>query len=409
MEASEADSDLKGNMLKEELQHMFREFIVTVHPVNVPGEARGKASNVNYAVRQSYRYLTQERDYSLQDLLVTVSDSDSGIPELYTTKLEEAYHSTHNPNTVIYASPTFFSRNPHNVPAVVRIADIMWSAMVIQNLANLRGMIFPCSNYSLSMELAKKVGWWDPYDEAVGEDLHMFLKCFWNTNTVARGVPVYVPINMCHVEVDGFFANIKARYVQARRHYSAIPDLSYTLKHFFSTPSPTSTTDIMTEWDPANRSWFGRFIDRIMVTYLIIEAQMLPMISGWVMVFAIPLIELAVFLPPESTTNPLAVDPFYKVLYQVVKYTSFALPTSLIVQALSYHTLHMKIEKYLHKPPPGKERNHRNLFDFLWLPVLAVFLMTIPSTVACFMRLFNFNLEYITSEKNFDEESSTHD
>lgn len=48
----------------------------------------------------------------------------------------------------------------------------------MQNLSNMRNMIFPCSTYSLSMVLAQAVNYWDPGYEAVGEDMHMYVSDF---------------------------------------------------------------------------------------------------------------------------------------------------------------------------------------------------------------------------------------
>src|ERR1700730_371719 len=97
---------------------------------------------------------------------------------------------------LLLTPPIFFSRNSFDVPAAVRVTDITWSAMVMSNLSNSRGLAFPCSTYSLSMVLAERVGYWDTDADSVGEDLHMWLKCFFKTDGTARSAPIFVPINL---------------------------------------------------------------------------------------------------------------------------------------------------------------------------------------------------------------------
>ena len=60
----------------------------------------------------------------------------------------------------------------------------------------------PTSVYSLPLSLAEKVGGWDSDPTAIGEDMHMMLKCYFETagNLVTR--VVYVPASQCNVSGD---------------------------------------------------------------------------------------------------------------------------------------------------------------------------------------------------------------
>lgn len=44
--------------------------------------------------------------------------------------------------------------------------------------------------------------------------MHMFIKAYAKTNGTARLYPIFAPINMGHVNADGFFASCVARYTQ---------------------------------------------------------------------------------------------------------------------------------------------------------------------------------------------------
>jgi hypothetical protein len=81
----------------------------------------------------------------------------------------------------------------------------------------------PTSVYSLPLSLADKVGGWDSDPTAIGEDMHMLLKCYFETagNVISR--VVYVPASQCNVSSDGrgwrrSMDTLFARYRQALRH-----------------------------------------------------------------------------------------------------------------------------------------------------------------------------------------------
>lgn len=55
-----------------------------------------------------------------------------------------------------------------------------------------------------------------PRPDAIGEDMHCFIKAYSKTRGAARLYPIFAPINMGHVNADGFFASCVARYTQVR-------------------------------------------------------------------------------------------------------------------------------------------------------------------------------------------------
>ena len=128
---------------------------------------------MNWAVRFANSHLRSTSDISLKQIVVTVTDADSYIPDLYIHQVEKSMRDVDDPYMTIFTPPMIFARNAHEVPASVRVTDFIWSVMVAQNLSNSRGMNFPCSTYSLSMVLADKVGYWDTGFNAIGEDMHM--------------------------------------------------------------------------------------------------------------------------------------------------------------------------------------------------------------------------------------------
>jgi hypothetical protein len=97
MEASEVNYEQKAESLTEYFKDSFLHFLVTAHPADIPGEARGKGSNVAYAARHGCAEMMQ-RGIDRRRLILTVSDSDSSIPELYIKEVNNKYNNNINLN-----------------------------------------------------------------------------------------------------------------------------------------------------------------------------------------------------------------------------------------------------------------------------------------------------------------------
>lgn len=105
----------------------------------------------------------------------------------------------------------------------------------------------PTSVYSLPLSLAEKVGGWDSDPTAIGEDMHMLLKCYFETagNLVSR--VVHVPASQCNVSGDEpgpmsggkssyrkMLSTCQARYRQALRHMWGALDSGFATRRTLS-------------------------------------------------------------------------------------------------------------------------------------------------------------------------------
>merc|ERR1719174_2738137 len=84
---------------------------------------------------------------------------------------------------------------------------------------------FPYSTYTLSLELAQRVGGWDA--EWIAEDWHMGIKCFLLTLGRSQVKPVALPTLNYSPEAETWLGTCHARFVQAKRHALGFSDLSY--------------------------------------------------------------------------------------------------------------------------------------------------------------------------------------
>jgi hypothetical protein len=69
---------------------------------------------------------------------------------------------------------------------------------------------------SLSLKLVHDIGYWDTFPDAIGEDMHMFIKAFLRTNGATHLYPIHAPINMLHVQGPNWIMSLWARFLQVR-------------------------------------------------------------------------------------------------------------------------------------------------------------------------------------------------
>jgi hypothetical protein len=114
--------------------------------------------------------------------MLTVIDADSWAPDLYIDLVDEHLQKNilHKDRT-IYQPPQIFTRNNLEVPIITRVQDIMHSFGHVSNLYSVFNITFPLSNYSISYNMIKEIGFWDTCADAIGEDFHTTQKAYWKT------------------------------------------------------------------------------------------------------------------------------------------------------------------------------------------------------------------------------------
>ena len=111
----------------------------------------------------------------------------------------------------------------------------MWAGAGISSLSTNSSLCIPTSVYSLPMTLVEHVGGWDTGPGAIGEDMHMYLKCFFALSGNLKARIVYSAASQCDVSSDlkgfaGYMDGLNARYKQALRHMWGSMDSGYAVR-----------------------------------------------------------------------------------------------------------------------------------------------------------------------------------
>ncbi|KAK9463620.1 uncharacterized protein V1516DRAFT_47984 [Lipomyces oligophaga] len=244
MEAAENESQTKAAIIVQEFSYMFRYMTFTVHPADLVGEVRGKSSNLSWATRIGSRRYSSQRE---TDVVVTIMDADTHLLPSYFGSISR-YCSTIPGNAngllVMFVVPVVFDRNAHATAPLVRCADLLWCSAGISALYETSRVRTPTSVYSVSLRLARFVDFWDTDQSAIGEDLHMYLKCFFRTRGKLLSVSIFSPASHCNVDYEGsnnertlsrantadrWWKSCVARFAQARRHMWGMLDSGYAI------------------------------------------------------------------------------------------------------------------------------------------------------------------------------------
>ncbi len=236
MEEREAGAAKKAETLVQfyRAQRVFHDICYSMHPGTIVGESAGKSSNVNWAVRWMAKRVPVAQHARC---VVTVMDSDTCFAADYFLAMSVKYAllPLAKRRFTMFTPPIIFDRNGPDVPVFTRLADIFWASAGIGGIYPGSAVKIPTSAYSVSMELAKFCNFWDAGPEAIGEDMHFFVKALFETKGHINSIPIYSPASQCHVvgapahgAVANYISDMKARWSQAVRHMWGSLDAGYT-------------------------------------------------------------------------------------------------------------------------------------------------------------------------------------
>jgi cellulose synthase/poly-beta-1,6-N-acetylglucosamine synthase-like glycosyltransferase len=226
MEQREQGSKEKAEALIKSFEGQFRDMIATYHPPDLPNDPPGKASNLCWAFKQLQQRVGEGRN--AEKVVLTVADADSEFCSGYFDNLSRAFLEADESVRYfrIWQSPVFHVKNYHRQPSPVVVGTMFTSMAELSGLCDPNAVRFPYSTYSLSMNLARRVGGWD--QEWIAEDYHMGIKCFLMTYGQVTVEPLLYPtVNYVPEEMGSWWGTCLARWTQAKRHALGFSDISY--------------------------------------------------------------------------------------------------------------------------------------------------------------------------------------
>ncbi len=200
--------------IKEEFGGMFKHFLVTVHPKDIPGEMIGKGSNETWAAREAKEKMIDPSGIPAEDILVSVFDIDTRTGPDYFGILTHTFLNAAHPQRSSYQPVPIYLNNVHQAPFFARLMG--FSSTFWQMMQGARpDQLVTFSSHSMPWKAATEVGFWET--DLVSEDSRIFFQCLTHYNGDWRTESVFYPIYLDAVVGKNFWEAAKNLYKQQRR------------------------------------------------------------------------------------------------------------------------------------------------------------------------------------------------
>ncbi len=230
MEEAEEGCRAKAAALQARFAGRFADLLATFHPAGLPGEIRGKGSNLRWAAEEVRRELVERRHMPLERLTLTSSDADSIFHPEYFDAIARLFAADPERYLRFWQAPLLLDNNIWQVPTIIRLFTFLTNAVHLSEQSNAASFPLPLSPFTLSFRLAEQVGYWDP--AVIADDTHIFLRCYFGTLGRTRLVPVFLPNKGDTVTGATWWQTLVNFYKQKLRHGWGCQDASYILQQW---------------------------------------------------------------------------------------------------------------------------------------------------------------------------------
>ncbi len=215
--------------IEEEFSNKFYKFLITIHPMNVPGEIPGKGSNESYSAEQAKKMVIDPLGINYENILVSVFDVDTQIGKEYFGLLTYKFLTCEKPQRTSFQPIPLFTNNIFEAPALARVVSFsatFWHMM--QQARPERLTTF--SSHSMPFKALVEIGYW--HRDVVSEDSRIFWQLFLHYDGDWRVEPMFYPVSMDANVAPGFWKTMINIYKQQRRWGWGVENVPYLLDGF---------------------------------------------------------------------------------------------------------------------------------------------------------------------------------
>jgi len=218
-----------AKLMKQEYGDKFYDFLVTIHPSDIPGEIAAKGANLNWAGHRVKEYVdTKGWDYA--KLITSSFDIDTVVDPQYFAYLTNSYATHPNPTRASYQPLALYNNNVWESPSFTRVVANSTTFWLMAELARPKPL-WTFSSHAMSFKALVDVGFWQA--DIVTEDSRIFLQCFIYYDGDYDVVPMYIPVSMDTAHAGKLSLTIKNLYKQQRRWAWGIEHFPFMVWHFW--------------------------------------------------------------------------------------------------------------------------------------------------------------------------------
>ena len=218
----------KMEILTQKFKNDFGHFWVTYHP-DIPGEVKGKSSNMAWAGKWAKRKMVDELGYDLDYILLSANDADSIFHPRHLSCVTYKFLSLPKDQRHLrfFQAAIVFYNNLWRVPLPVRIRSATSSVIEVGRLATPQDM-HPFSAYTVSLKAVHQAGYWAT--DVIPEDYDLFYRCFFAHQGQMDVEPIFLFACQDAAESTSFWKTLKNHYQQVRRWAYGVSADPYVFK-----------------------------------------------------------------------------------------------------------------------------------------------------------------------------------
>ncbi len=214
--------------LQEQYRSGLLDFLVTIHPGDIPGEKRVKGANATWAARCAGRFL-RERSIDFDNVVASCFDADTVVSPEYFSCL--SYHFLVSPNRLraSFQPIPVYNNNIWEAPAFARLLAAASTFFRLVEATNYDSSP-TFSSHSISLRALIDIGYW-PVD-LVSDDSAVYWRAFLHFNAEYDVVPIYTTLSMDATQGQTWLRTVANVYRQRRRWAQGAELIPLVMKGF---------------------------------------------------------------------------------------------------------------------------------------------------------------------------------
>ena len=215
--------------LAQKYKGVFKDFILSKHPADLPNEVVGKGPNLTFAGYELAKYV-KDKHLPIENIIVTSLDSDNHVAAKYLDSVAYEFITHPNRQRLSYQPVSLFTNNIWDAPApsrVIAVSNSFFNVITTMRPHALRNF----ASHSQPLQALEAMDFWSK--RTIVEDGHQFWRSLFFFNGDYYVLPIRIPIYQDAVIDETFWKTVKAQFIQVRRWYYGASDVAYVGSRLF--------------------------------------------------------------------------------------------------------------------------------------------------------------------------------
>lgn len=216
----------RARIIEKEYGYKFKDFLITIHPDDLPGELKGKGANQAWAAKKVKAEIIDPQKINYENILVSVFDIDTVINPGYFWCLTYKFLTVNNPYRASYQPVPVYHNNIWQAPFFARVAassNTFWQMM--QQIRQEKLATY--SSHSMTWKALVDVNFWST--SMVSEDSRIFWHCLLYYNGDYRVEPLHFSVSMDATMDETIWQTARSLYKQQRRWGWGVENVPYLI------------------------------------------------------------------------------------------------------------------------------------------------------------------------------------